>query len=77
MTNKRAYQVTYDFFSIIAIHSALPGPQALPTKFEYVRDAILTYNKDLHRKEVITGIYFPARYASSTSGMSFSLLLTD
>ena len=77
MTNKsRAYQVTHDIFSMIAIHSALLGPPALQTKFEYVRDAIRTFNKDLHRKTLILGI-FPARYASRTSGMSSSLVLTD
>ena len=42
--------MTHDIFSMIAIHSALLGPQAPQTKFEYVRDAIRTYNKDLHRK---------------------------
>ena len=48
-TNKSGtYQVTPDFFSLIAIHSALLRPQAPPTKFEYARDAIRTYNKDLH-----------------------------
>ena len=68
-----AYQVTHDIFSTIA----LLGPQAPQTKFEYVRDAIRTYNKDLHRKTLIPGISFPARYASRTSGMSSSLVLTD
>ena len=76
ITNKSgAYQVTHDIFSMIAIHSALLGQQAPQTKFEYVRDAIGTYNKDLHRKPLIPGISFPARYASRTSGMSS--LLTD
>ena len=78
VTNKSgAYQVTHDIFSMIAIHSALLGPQAPQTKFEYVRDAIRTYNKDLHRKTLIPGISFPARYASRTSGMLSSLVLTD
>ena len=67
VTNKRANQVTYDFSSTIAVL----------TKFKYVRDAIRTYSKDLHRKTVIPGISFPARYASRTSGMSFSLVFTD
>ena len=55
--------MTHDIFSMIAIHSALLGPQAPQTKFEYVRDAIRTYNKDLHRKTLIPGISFSARYA--------------
>ena len=70
--------MTHDIFSMIAINSALLGPQAPQTKFEYVRDAIRTYNNDLHRKTLyIPGISFPARYASRTSGMSSSLMLTD
>ena len=78
VTNKSgAYQVNYDIFSMIAKQSALLGPQAPQTKFKYVRDAIRTYNKDLHRKTLIPGISFPARYASRTSGMSSSLVLTD
>ena len=64
ITNKSgAYQVTHDIFSMIAIHSALLGQQAPQTKFEYVRNAIGTYNKGLHRKTLIPGISFPARYA--------------
>ena len=56
VTNKSgAYQVTHDIFSMIAIHSALLGPQALQTKFEYVRDAIRTYKDDLHRKTLRVG----------------------
>ena len=43
VTNKSG--VTHDIFSIIAIHSALLGPQAPQTKFEYVRDGIRTSNK--------------------------------
>ena len=78
VTNKSgAYQVTHDIFSMIAVHSALLGPQAPQTKFEYVRDGIRTSNKDLNRKTLIPGISFPARYASRTSGMSSSLVLTD
>ena len=78
VTNKSgAYQVTQDIFSMIAIYSALLGPQAPQTKFEYVRDAIRTYNKDLHRKTLIPGISFSARYASRTSRMSSSFVLTD
>ena len=78
VTNKSgAYQVTHDIFSMIAIRSALLGPQAPQTKFEYMRDAIRTYNKDLHRKTLIPGISFSARYASRTFGMSSSLVLTD
>ena len=69
--------MTHDIFSMIAIHSALLGPQAPQTKFEYVRDAIRTGIKDLHRKTLIPGISLPARYASRTSGMSSSLVLTD
>ena len=69
--------MTHDIFSMIAINSALLGPQAPQTKFEYVRDAIRTYNKDLHRKTRIPAISFPARYASRTSGMLSSLVLTD
>ena len=72
-----AYQVTHDIFSMIAIYSALLGPQAPQTKFEYVQDAIRTYPKDLHRKTLIPGISFLARYASRTSGMSSSLVLTE
>ena len=70
-------KVTHDIFSIIAIHSALLSPQAPPTKFEYVRDAIQTYNKDFYRETVIPGISFPVRYASGTSGMSSSLVSKD
>ena len=77
VTNKRANQVTYDFSSIIAVHSSMLGPQASLTKFKYARDAIRTYSKDLHCKTVIPGISFPARCASRTSGMSFSLVFTD
>ena len=44
-----AFQVTYDIFSMIVKQSPLLGSQAPQTKFEYVRDAIRTYNKDLHR----------------------------
>ena len=69
--------MTHDIFSMIAIHSALLGPQAPQTKFEYVRDAIRTEDKDLHRKTLLPGISFPARYASRTPGMSSSLVLTD
>ena len=74
--------MTHDIFSMIAIHSALLGPQAPQTKVEYVGDAIRTYNKDLHRKTLryqtlIPAISFPARYASRTSGMLSSLALTD
>ena len=69
--------MTHDIFSIISIHSALLRPEAPPTKFEYVRDAIRTYNEDLQRKTVIPGISFPERYASRTFGMSSSLVLTD
>ena len=69
--------MTRDFFSMIAIHSALLGPQAPQNKFEYMRDAIQTYKKDLHRKTLVAGISFTARYASGTSGMSSSLVLTD
>ena len=69
--------MTHDIFSMIAIHSALLLPQAPQAKFEYVRDAIRTYNKDLHRKTRIPAISFPARYASRTSGMLSSLVLTD
>ena len=76
MTNKSGeYQVTYDFFSMIAIHSALLGPQAPQNNFEYVRDAIRTYKKDLHGKTLIAGISFTARYGSRSSGMP--LVLTD
>ena len=67
--------MTHDIFSMIAIHSALLGPQAPQTKFEYVRDAIRTYNKDLHSKTLTPGISFPARYASRTSGMSSSVVM--
>ena len=49
--------MTRDFFSMIAIHSALLGPQAPQNKFEYMRDAIQTYKKDLHRKTLVAGIY--------------------
>ena len=59
VTNKSGtYQVTHDIFSMIAIHSALLEPQAPQTKFEYLRDAIRTYNKALHRKTLIPGIFF-------------------
>ena len=75
VTNKSG--VTHDIFSMIAIHSALLGPQAPQTKFEYVREAIRTYNKDLQRTTLIPGISLPARYASRTSEMSSSLVLTD
>ena len=47
--------MTHDIFSMIAIHSALLGPQAPQIKFEYVRDAIRTCNKDLHRKTLRDG----------------------
>ena len=66
--------MTHDIFSVIAMQSALLGPQAPPTKFENVRDAIRTYNKGLHGKTVLPGISFPARYASRTSGMSSPLV---
>ena len=47
--------MTHDIFSMIAIHSALLGPQAAQIKFEYVRYAIRTYNKDLYRKKLRVG----------------------
>ena len=47
--------MTHDIFSMIAIHSALLGPQTPQIKSEYVRDAIRTYNKDLHRKILRVG----------------------
>ena len=40
-------------------------------------EMLYEYNKDLHRKTRIPAISFPARYASRTSGMLSSLVLTD
>ena len=47
--------MTHEIFSMIAKHSALLGPQTPQIKFEYVRDAIRRYNKDLHRKTLRVG----------------------
>ena len=51
--------MTHDIFSIIAIHSALLGPQAPPPKFEYVRARSYTnIQQRLKTKISLKGIMF-------------------